>query len=47
MYVSRDNGNTWTELAAGLTTAIAELVELPDGRILALGEAGVSVLAKP
>lgn len=47
LLVSRDYGQTVTPWAAALETAIAEVVELPDGSILALGEAGATVLPKP
>jgi photosystem II stability/assembly factor-like uncharacterized protein len=38
--VSRDLGRTLTLAPVSLGTGIAELVELPDGAVLALGEAG-------
>ncbi|OHE78230.1 MAG: hypothetical protein A3G75_06905 [Verrucomicrobia bacterium RIFCSPLOWO2_12_FULL_64_8] len=43
-WVSRDDGRTFAPWAAGLTTPVAELVETADGRLLAFGEAGVTVL---
>jgi len=45
--VSRDGGRTFTAWNPGLTTSVAELVEEPDGRLLAFGEEGVSHLPAP
>jgi photosystem II stability/assembly factor-like uncharacterized protein len=45
--VSRDYGKTVTAWPAPLTTGVAELIELPNGSVLALGEAGATVLPKP
>ncbi len=47
MLVSRDYGKTTTELTPGLATAVAELVELADGNVLALGDAGATVFPAP
>ena len=47
LFLSRDQGQSLVAWAAPLTSAVAELVALPDGSILALGEAGATVLAKP
>ena len=47
LLVSRDYGKTFTTLADALPTAIAELIETPDGHLLALGEAGATVLPSP
>jgi photosystem II stability/assembly factor-like uncharacterized protein len=47
MIESRDNGKTLVASANALLTGVAELVELPDGNLLALGEAGAIVLPKP
>lgn len=46
-FVSRDGGVTFTRLSLPLTTAVAELLPLPEGRVLALGEAGASLLRIP
>lgn len=46
-FVSRDGGLTFTRLSLPLTTAVAELLPLPEGRVLALGEAGASLLRIP
>ncbi|HUJ43379.1 MAG TPA: YCF48-related protein [Opitutaceae bacterium] len=45
--VSRDDGRTFTAWSPGLTTGVAELLEAPDGRLLAAGEAGVTPLPAP
>ena len=45
--VSRDDGRTFAPWSPGLTTGVAELVEAPDGTLLAFGEAGVSRLPAP
>jgi photosystem II stability/assembly factor-like uncharacterized protein len=47
VLVSRDSGQTFSSLDIPLTTAVAELLELPDGRLLALGEAGATLLPSP
>ena len=47
LLLSRDYGKTFAASDRALTTGIAELLELEDGRILALGEAGVSLLTLP
>jgi photosystem II stability/assembly factor-like uncharacterized protein len=46
-FVSEDEGHTFRRITLPLTTAVAELLPLPDGRVLALGEAGVSILQLP
>jgi len=45
--VSKDNGRTFHLWQPGLTTAVAELLEAPDGTLLAFGEAGATRLPKP
>lgn len=45
--VSRDQAATFTPWAAALPTAVAELLTLPDGTLLALGEAGATTLTAP
>lgn len=47
MFVSRDGGGTVEPWAPGFTPAIAELLRLPNGSLLALGEAGASLLPQP
>jgi hypothetical protein len=47
LLVSRDLGRSLVTPATTLATAVAEIIELPDGRLLALGEAGVTILPKP
>jgi len=47
LIVSRDHGQSFTALDGALSTGVAELLELPDGNVLALGEAGATVLPKP
>lgn len=47
LLASADHGASVTEWSAPLTTAVAELVPLPDGSVLALGEAGATVLPTP
>jgi photosystem II stability/assembly factor-like uncharacterized protein len=46
-FVSKDDGRSFHAWNPGLTTAVAELLEAPDGTLLALGEAGVTRLPKP
>ena len=45
--VSRDGGKSFAPWAPGLTTPVAQLLEAPDGTLLAFGEAGVSILPTP
>ena len=45
--VSRDDGRTFQSWSPELTTGVAELVEAPDGTLLAIGEAGASRLPPP
>ena len=45
--VSRDAGRSFAAWEPGLTTPIAELVATADGRLLAFGEAGLTVLPSP
>lgn len=47
LLLSRDYGKTVVRWPAPLTTAVAELLETPGGSILALGEAGATVLPVP
>jgi photosystem II stability/assembly factor-like uncharacterized protein len=47
LLVSRDRGQTFIAPAHPLATAVAELLEMPDGNLLALGEAGATVLPPP
>ena len=46
-FVSRDYGKTIIPWAVTIDTAISALLELPDGSVLALGEAGPTLLPKP
>ena len=46
-FVSNDDGRNFHAWQPGLTTAVAELLEAPDGSLLAFGEAGVTRLPKP
>lgn len=46
-FVSKDNGRTFHAWQPGLTTAVAELLEAPNGTLLAFGEAGVTRLPNP
>jgi photosystem II stability/assembly factor-like uncharacterized protein len=46
-FVSKDNGHTFAAWQPGLVTAVAELLEAPDGALLAFGEAGVTRLPAP
>jgi len=46
-FVSNDDGLTFHPWQPGLTTAVAELLEAPNGTLLAFGEAGVTHLPKP
>ena len=45
--VSRDGGKSFAPWAPDLTTGISQLLEAPDGTLLAFGEAGVSILPAP
>lgn len=47
LFVSRDQAATVTAWSPEFKTAVAELLVTPDGTLLALGEAGASVLPKP
>ncbi len=47
LLVSRDYGKSLKKWEAPLTTAVAELLEAPDGSIVALGEAGATRLEAP
>ncbi len=47
LLVSRDYGKTFSPAPTALATGIAEMIELPDRRFLALGEAGATVLPLP
>lgn len=46
-FISKDNGRTFRTWEPGLNTAVAELLEAPDGSLLAFGEAGVTRLPMP
>jgi hypothetical protein len=46
LLMSRDSGESFVALESP-TKAIAELIELPDGNVLALGEAGTTVIPAP
>ena len=45
--VSRDDGRSFASWSPGLTTPVAELVEAPDGTLLAFGEQGITRLPAP
>jgi len=47
LWVSRDVGRTFATLADAAPAGVAELLELPDGNLLALGEAGATIIPKP
>jgi photosystem II stability/assembly factor-like uncharacterized protein len=47
LLVSRDYGRTVAPWPSAFDKAVAELLELPDGSVLALGEAGATILPKP
>jgi photosystem II stability/assembly factor-like uncharacterized protein len=47
LAVSRDYGRTFSLLPGAPTTAVAELLELPDGGVLALGEGGATPVNLP
>lgn len=46
-FISHDNGLTLRSWETGLTTAVAQLLEAPDGTLLAFGEAGATRLPQP
>jgi photosystem II stability/assembly factor-like uncharacterized protein len=46
-FSSRDSALTVAPLTVPFSTAVAALLELPDGRILALGEAGATTFVLP
>jgi photosystem II stability/assembly factor-like uncharacterized protein len=45
--VSRDGGQSLAPWSPGLTTGVAQLIEAPDGTLLAFGEDGVTRLPAP
>ena len=45
--VSRDGGKSFQAWNTPLTTAVAELLEAPDGSVLAFGEAGATRMGSP
>ncbi len=47
LALSRDYGRTFSLIPGAPATAVAELLELPDGGILALGEAGATPVILP
>ena len=47
LFASRDAGGSVADWAVPFTTAVAELLALPDGSLLALGEAGATRLPAP
>ncbi len=47
LLVSRDSGATFVVVPNAFPGTVAELLELPDGNLLALGEAGATVVPKP
>jgi photosystem II stability/assembly factor-like uncharacterized protein len=47
LLISRDYGKEVVAAEQALMTGVAELLELADGRFLALGEAGATVLPQP
>jgi len=46
LLISRDYARSFTPIPAP-ATAMAELLELPNGNILAIGEGGLDILPKP
>ncbi len=46
-FVSRDGGKSVAPWAVGSTAAVSRLLALPDGSLLALGEAGATLLPAP
>ena len=46
-FISHDQGRSFSRLPLPVTSAVAELLEMPDGGILALGEAGAIRLEIP
>jgi photosystem II stability/assembly factor-like uncharacterized protein len=47
LFISRDRGLSVTAMPEAFGGAVAELIELPDGVLLALGEFGAAVIAVP
>ena len=47
LLISRDYGKSVTALVSPVATAVAALVLTPDGQVLALGEAGATILPAP
>ena len=47
LLVSRDYGKTVAAWSTSLTTAVAKMIELPGGAVLAVGDAGATVLPRP
>jgi len=46
-FVSHDAGHTFSVWKTSLTTAVSQLVEAPDGSLVAFGEAGATRLVSP
>jgi hypothetical protein len=47
LAASRDYGLTFSLVPGAPASAVAELLELPDGSVLALGEAGATPVTLP
>jgi hypothetical protein len=47
LFVSRDDGVSVIPWPTSFTSAVAELILLPDGTVLALGESGAAILPSP
>ncbi len=47
LFLSHDSGLTVAPWPASLTSAVSELVQAPDGNVIALGEAGATLLPQP
>ena len=47
LYFSADGGRTLSTPAGAPTTGVAELLNLGNGRVLALGEAGATLVRLP
>ena len=47
VFLSADNGNSWTSVGTGLTTAVSALAASGDGTTLLAGTSGVGVWRRP
>lgn len=46
LFVTSDNGNSWSRIQTGVTSGINAAARLPDGEVIVVGNAGVVLRAK-